>query len=54
MKNGVPVVRRGKDGQPIMFTAEPLIDQETWDLLQDAESRPVPGPGGRRSPGTCC
>jgi DNA invertase Pin-like site-specific DNA recombinase len=37
MKNGVPTVRRGKDGQPIMLTDEPLIDDwETWDELQDA------------------
>ncbi|HEX6523481.1 MAG TPA: recombinase family protein [Streptosporangiaceae bacterium] len=36
MKNSVPTVRRGKDGQPVMFTSEPLIDRETWDLLQDA------------------
>ncbi len=36
MKNGVQVVRRGKDGQPVMFTDEPLIDRDTWDLLQEA------------------
>jgi hypothetical protein len=36
MRNGVATVRRGKDGQPIMFTDEPLIDRDTWDLLQDA------------------
>jgi DNA invertase Pin-like site-specific DNA recombinase len=37
MKNGVPTVRRGKDGLPIPFTDEPIIeDRETWDLLQDA------------------
>jgi len=35
-KGQIVATRRGKDGQPIMFTDEPLIDQETWDLLQDA------------------
>lgn len=37
MQNGVQIVMRGKDGQPVMFTDEPLIDRrETWDELQDA------------------
>ena len=37
MKNSVPTVRRGKDGQPVTFTDEPIIDdRETWDLLQEA------------------
>jgi hypothetical protein len=35
-KGQIVATRRGKDGQPIMFTDEPLIDQDTWDLLQDA------------------
>ena len=35
-KGQIVATRRGKDGQPIMFTDEPLIDQATWDLLQDA------------------
>ena len=35
-KGQVVATRRGKDGQPIMFTDEPLIDQETWDELQEA------------------
>ena len=35
-KGQIVATRRGRDGQPIMFTDEPLIDQDTWDLLQDA------------------
>lgn len=36
-KGQIVATRRGEDGQPIMFTDEPLIDDlETWDLLQDA------------------
>lgn len=32
----VVTVRRDKDGQPIMFTDDPIIDQDTWELLQAA------------------
>jgi DNA invertase Pin-like site-specific DNA recombinase/transcriptional regulator with XRE-family HTH domain len=35
-KGRVVATRRGKDGQPVMFTDEPLIDQKTWDELQEA------------------
>jgi DNA invertase Pin-like site-specific DNA recombinase/transcriptional regulator with XRE-family HTH domain len=36
-KGQITGTRRGKDGQPIMFTYEPLIDdQDTWDQLQEA------------------
>jgi site-specific DNA recombinase len=35
-KGQIVATRRGKDGQPIKFTDEPLIDQETWDQLQEA------------------
>jgi site-specific DNA recombinase len=35
-KGQIVATRRGRDGQPIMFTDEPLIDQETWDQLQEA------------------
>jgi DNA invertase Pin-like site-specific DNA recombinase/transcriptional regulator with XRE-family HTH domain len=35
-KGQIVTTRRGKDGQPIKFTDEPLVDQDTWDLLQDA------------------
>jgi transcriptional regulator with XRE-family HTH domain len=35
-KGRVVATRRGKDGQPVMFTDEPLIDQKTWDDLQEA------------------
>jgi DNA invertase Pin-like site-specific DNA recombinase/transcriptional regulator with XRE-family HTH domain len=35
-KGQVVATRRGKDGQPVMSTNEPLIDQETWDQLQEA------------------
>jgi DNA invertase Pin-like site-specific DNA recombinase/transcriptional regulator with XRE-family HTH domain len=36
-KGQVVGTRRGKDGQPIMFTDEPLIDDpDTWDQLQEA------------------
>jgi DNA invertase Pin-like site-specific DNA recombinase len=35
-KGNVVTTRRGKDGQPIKFTDEPLIDSETWDQLQAA------------------
>jgi hypothetical protein len=36
MRDGVMTVRRGKEGQPVMFTDEPLVDGETWDLLERA------------------
>jgi hypothetical protein len=32
----IVATRRDKDGQPISFTDEPLIDRETWDQLQAA------------------
>jgi hypothetical protein len=35
-KGQVVATRRGKDGQPVRFTDEPLIDQDTWDQLQEA------------------
>ena len=35
-KGNIVATRRGKDGQPIKFTDEPLIDQEKWDQLQEA------------------
>ena len=35
-KGQIVTTRRGKDGQPITFTDEPLVDQDTWDLLQEA------------------
>jgi hypothetical protein len=35
-KGNVVTTRRGKDGQPIKFTDEPLINPETWDQLQAA------------------
>lgn len=35
-KGHIPAIRRGKDGQPVKFTAEPLIGQDTWDQLQAA------------------
>ena len=36
-KGQVVATRRGEDGQPVMFTDEPLIDdQKTWDELQEA------------------
>jgi transcriptional regulator with XRE-family HTH domain len=36
-KGQVTATRRGKDGQPIMFTDEPLIDDPAvWDDLQEA------------------
>lgn len=33
-KGSIVTTRRDKSGQPISFTDEPLIDQETWDQLQ--------------------
>jgi transcriptional regulator with XRE-family HTH domain len=35
-KGQIVATRRGRDGQPIMFTDEPLTDQDTWDQLQEA------------------
>ena len=35
-RGGIVTVRRDKEGQPITFTDDPLIDQDTWDLLQAA------------------
>jgi site-specific DNA recombinase len=35
-KGQVVATRRGKDGQPVTFTDEPLADDVTWDLLQEA------------------
>ena len=35
-KGQIVGTRRGKDGQPIMFTDDPLVDEDTWDLLQEA------------------
>ncbi|HXZ71371.1 MAG TPA: recombinase family protein [Streptosporangiaceae bacterium] len=35
-KGRIVGVRRGRDGQPVKFTDEPLIDQKTWDELQEA------------------
>jgi DNA invertase Pin-like site-specific DNA recombinase len=35
-KGNVVTTKRGKDGQPVKFTDEPLIDQATWDQLQEA------------------
>lgn len=35
-KGQVVATRRGRDGQPITFTDEPLCDPGTWDELQDA------------------
>jgi site-specific DNA recombinase len=35
-KGHIVATRRGKDGQPIRFTDEPLVDQETWDQLQQS------------------
>ena len=39
MKGSVVTSRRGKDGQPIRFTNDPLITKERWDELQQAISR---------------
>ena len=35
-KASIVAVRRGKDGQPVTFTDQPLVGQETWDELQAA------------------
>jgi len=35
-KGQIVTTRRGRDGQPITFTDEPLVDQDTWYLLQEA------------------
>jgi hypothetical protein len=36
-KGQITGTRRGRDGQPVMFTGEPLIDdQDIWDQLQEA------------------
>jgi site-specific DNA recombinase len=35
-KGQIVGTRRGRDGKPIKLTDEPLIDQETWDQLQEA------------------
>jgi DNA invertase Pin-like site-specific DNA recombinase len=35
-KGHIVATRRGRDGQPVKFTDEPLIDQDTWDQLQEA------------------
>jgi DNA invertase Pin-like site-specific DNA recombinase len=35
-KGQIVGTRRDKDGQPVKFTDEPLVDQDTWDDLQGA------------------
>jgi site-specific DNA recombinase len=35
-KGHVVGTRRGRDGQPVRFTDEPLCDEVTWDQLQEA------------------
>lgn len=35
-KGQIVATRRGRDGQPVLFTDEPLTGQETWDQLAEA------------------
>jgi hypothetical protein len=39
MKGSVVTARRGEDGKPIMFTDQPLISEDRWNLLQDSMRR---------------
>jgi DNA invertase Pin-like site-specific DNA recombinase/transcriptional regulator with XRE-family HTH domain len=35
-KGQIVGTRRGKDGQPIMFTDDPLVDEDTWNLVRES------------------